>query len=90
MNQRVRALRIETAVSEDIGSSGLPMARRYCPRCGSSFTAEPDAAPEVMMVKKGGIDSNEWFRPVMELSSDTHRPCVTPAGAQQFERNPPF
>jgi hypothetical protein len=42
----------ETAVFEDIGSSGLPVARRYCPRCGSTLTTEPDVAPEVMMVKK--------------------------------------
>jgi hypothetical protein len=57
------------AVFEDIGSSGLPVARRYCPRCGSPLTTEPDVAPEVMMVKTGGIDSNEWFHPVMECSS---------------------
>ena len=51
----------ETAVFEDIGASGLPVARRYCPPCGSPLTTEPDAAPDVMMVKAGGIDSNEWF-----------------------------
>jgi hypothetical protein len=26
----------ETAVFEDVGSSGLKVLRRYCPRCGSS------------------------------------------------------
>ena len=81
----------ETAVFEDIGASGLPVARRYCPRCGSPLTTEPDAAPEVMMVKAGGIDSNEWFHPVMELFVGRRRPWVTPVpGAQQFEGNPPL
>jgi hypothetical protein len=81
----------ETAVSEDIGSSGLPVARRYCPRCGSPPTTEPDVAPEVMMVKTGGIDSNEWFHPVMELFVGRRRPWVMPVpGAQQFESNPPL
>ena len=28
----------ETGVFEDIGSSGLRVARRYCPRCGSPLT----------------------------------------------------
>ena len=81
----------ETAVFEDIGSSGLPVARRYYPRCGSPFTTEPDVAPEVMMVKAGGIDPNEWFHPVMELFVGRRRPWVMPVpGAQQFESNPPL
>ena len=76
---------------EDIGSSGLPVARRDCPRCGSPLTTEPDAAPEVMMVKAGGVDSNEWFRPVMELFVGRRRPWLTPVtGAQQFESSPPL
>jgi hypothetical protein len=64
----------ETAVFEDIGSSGLPVAQPYCQRCGPPLTTEPDAAPEVMMVKAGGVDSNEWFRPVMELFVGRRRP----------------
>jgi hypothetical protein len=52
----------ETAVFEDIGTSGLKVLRRYCPRCGSPLTTEPDLTPELYMVKAGGIDSNEWFR----------------------------
>ena len=49
----------ETAVIDDIGSSGLHVARRYCPRCGSPLTTEPDVAPDLMFVKAGGIDANE-------------------------------
>jgi hypothetical protein len=43
------------------------VARRYCPRCGSPLTTESDAAPDLMFVKAGGIDANEWLHPVMEL-----------------------
>ena len=32
----------ETAVFEDVGSSGLRVLRRYCPRCGSPLTTESD------------------------------------------------
>jgi hypothetical protein len=81
----------ETAVFEHIGSSGLPVARRYCPSGGSPLTTEPDVAPEVMMVNAGGIDSNEWFHPVMELFVGRRRAWVMPVpGAQQFESNPPL
>jgi len=37
------------------------------PRCGSPLTTEPDLTPDLMMVKAGTLDSNEWFRPVWEL-----------------------
>jgi hypothetical protein len=43
----------ETAVFEDIGTSGLKVLRRYCPRCGSPLTTEPDLTPELYMVKAG-------------------------------------
>src|SRR4051812_32181690 len=57
----------ETAVFDDIGMSGLRVLRRYCPRCGSPLTTEPDLTPDLMMVKAETLDSNEWFRPVWEL-----------------------
>jgi hypothetical protein len=47
--------------------------------------------PDLMFVKAGGIDANEWFHPVMELFVGRRRPWVTPApGAQQLEGNPPI
>ena len=81
----------ETAVFEDIGASGFRVARRYCPRCGSPLTTEPDVAPDVMFVKAGGIDSNVWFHPVVELFVGRRRPWVAPVpGAQQYQGNPPI
>jgi hypothetical protein len=47
----------ETAVFDDVGSSGLRVLRRYCPRCGSPLTTEPDLTPELFMVKAGTPDS---------------------------------
>jgi hypothetical protein len=81
----------ETAVFEDVGTSGLRVARRYCPKCGSPLTTEPDVAPEIMMVKIGTVENNEWFQPVMELFVTRRRPWVQPVpGAAQFEGNPPI
>ena len=79
----------ETAVFDDIGSSGLRVLRRYCPRCGSPLTTEADVTPEIMFVKAGGIDSNEWYQPVLEMLVGRRRPWVSPVtGATQFEGNP--
>jgi hypothetical protein len=79
----------ETAVFDDIGSSGLRVLRRYCPRCGSPLTTEPDLTPDLLMVKAGTIDSNEWFHRVWERFMGRRRPWVSPVpGAKQFDGNP--
>ena len=79
----------ETADMEDVGSSGLKVLRRYCPRCGSPLFTVPDVTPDLMMVKAGGVDSNQWFHPIWELFVGRRRPWVAPIpGAAQFEGNP--
>jgi hypothetical protein len=81
----------DTAVFEDVGSSGLGVLRRYCPRCGSPLTTEADVTPEIMFVKAGGIDSNEWYQPVLEMFVGRRGRWVSPVpGATQFESNPEF
>jgi hypothetical protein len=69
----------ETAAFNDVGSSGLHVARRYCSLCGSPLTTESDVTPDLMFVKAGGIDHNEWFRPMMELFVGKRRPWVAQA-----------
>jgi hypothetical protein len=79
----------ETAVFEDIGTSGRRVLPRYCPRCGSPLTTEPDLTPELFMIKAGTLDSNEWFHLVWELLVGRRRPWVSRVpGAKQFEGNP--
>ena len=76
---------------EDVGASDLRVGRRSCARCGSPLTTKADVTPDLMFVKTGGIDNNEWFRPVMELFVTRRRPWVAPVpGAQQLEGNPPI
>jgi hypothetical protein len=76
----------ETTVFEDVGASDLRVGRRSCARCGSPLTTEADVTPDLMFVKTGGIDHNEWFRPVMELFVTRRRPRVAPVpGAQQLD-----
>ncbi|HKM73649.1 MAG TPA: GFA family protein [Stellaceae bacterium] len=79
----------ETKVFDDIGTSGLRVVRRYCPSCGSPLTAEPDLTPDLMMVKAGTLDPNEWFHPVWELFVGRRRPWINPApGAKLLDANP--
>jgi hypothetical protein len=91
INRSTIEIEEETSVFNDVGSSDLHVALRYCPRCGSPLTTEPDVTPDLMFVKAGGIDANEWFRPMMELFVGRRRPWVASVpGAQQFEGNPPI
>ncbi len=49
----------------------------------------PDLTPDLMMVKAGGIDSDEWFLPIWELFVGRRRPWMALVpGAAQFEGNP--
>ena len=79
----------ETAVFDDIGTSGLRVLRRYCPRCGSPLTTEPDLTPDLMMVKVGTLDSNEWFHPVWGAVCGPAQVLGQPGSrAKQFDGNP--
>jgi hypothetical protein len=47
----------ETAVFDDVGSSGVRVLRRYCPRCGSLLTTEPVVLVTGCSV---ALDRSEW------------------------------
>lgn len=53
----------ETAHFADIGASGLAVRRIYCPKCGSPLFTDMELTPELMFVKVGAADDNQWFVP---------------------------
>jgi len=74
---------------DDVGSSGLRVLRRYCPRCGSPVTTEPDLTPDILFLKSGGLDQTEWLHPTLELFVGRRLPWVLPIpDAVQFDGNP--
>ena len=82
------AITDEAAVFNDVGSCGVHVAHRYCPRCGSPLTTDLDLTPDSMSVR-GRADANEWFRLMMELFVGRRRPWIAPVpDAPQFKRNP--
>lgn len=84
-------LKGETAVFDDIGTSGLRVLRRYCPKCGSPLTTEPDIAPTIFFLKTGGLDQTDWLHPNIELFVTRRLAWVSPVpGATQYEGNPPI
>lgn len=54
---------------EGKGSSGNSVWRLFCPECGSPIAHDPDAAPEIIALKAGTLDSEikKNLKPVCTL-----------------------
>ena len=73
------SLRIEgeaLAAFEDVGESGLPVFRKFCPKCGSAIVSEVVATPDVEWLNAGTLDDPSSFRPQMNLWCDSAQPWV--------------
>ena len=73
-------LRIEgepLAAFEDEGDSGLPVIRKFCPKCGSAIVSEVVATPDLEWLKAGTLDDPSWFRPQMHMWCDSAQPWVS-------------
>jgi hypothetical protein len=54
------------------GSSGQDVHRIFCSECGSPIAHDPDAAPEIIAIKAGTLDTEikKTLKPVSILSLD--------------------
>jgi hypothetical protein len=74
------SLRIEgepLAAFEDVGESGLPVFRKFCPKCGSAIVSEVVATPDLEWLNAGTLDDPSWFRPQMNLWCESAQPWVS-------------
>ena len=62
------------ATYEDKGSSGLPVHRMFCGKCGSPIFSSVEATPNLDWLKSGTLDDTSWLQP--QVSS---RLCKTVA-----------
>lgn len=69
-------------------SSGAPVRREFCGRCGSPIRSIPAAPPNIVVVKAGTADVPEGLVPTIHLWTRSKLPWVEiPAGMVTFERN---
>lgn len=74
----------------DSSESGLPVVRKFCPKCGSPVLSEVGATPEIDWIKAGTLDDPSWFKPQVYLWCDSAQPWVSMVeGVPQFPGNPP-
>jgi len=79
------------AAFEDVGESGQPVTRMFCPECGSPIMGEVAATPELVWLKAGTLDDPSWLEPQMNMWCDSAQPWVRMDDAiPAFERNPPL
>lgn len=78
------------ATYEDRGSSGRPVHRRFCAKCGSPIVSQVDASADLDWLKAGTLDDASWVRPQAAVWCRSAQPWVElPAELPQFPQNPP-
>ena len=78
------------ATYEDTGSSGMPVHRRFCSKCGSPIVSEVEATPGLDWLKAGTLDDRSWLQPQVGIWCSSAQPWVTlPDDVRSFPQNPP-
>ncbi len=80
----------DLAAFQDVGESGQPVTRRFCPECGSPTVSHVSATPDLEWIKAGTLDNSSWFEPQMHIWCASAQPWVSIDDAlPRFETNPP-
>lgn len=62
---------------EDVGSSGQPVIRKFCPQCGSPVITDVAVTPEWDWLMAGTLDEPSWLRPQMNIWCASAQPWVS-------------
>ena len=54
--------------------SGETVSRGFCPECGSGLFSKLSANPDVLGLKAASLDDPSWFRPAMDIYTDSAQP----------------
>lgn len=74
---------------EDVGTSGKPVLRMFCDKCGSSIGSDVKAFPGLLFLKAGTLDDASWVQPGLEIWTDSAQSWVTPCeAAERVAGNP--
>jgi hypothetical protein len=72
-----------------VGTSGLPVARRFCAQCGSALFTDTAAFAGLTFVKGGSLDDPSWIQPSLHIWCDSAQPWdKLPEGATCVSKNP--
>jgi hypothetical protein len=73
----------------DIGGSGQPVQRHFCPECGSPITTDTSTSPELTFIKAGTLDDTSWLDPKVHVYCDSAQSWTSiPDSSQKFAKMP--
>jgi hypothetical protein len=73
----------------DVGDSGQPVRRNFCPACGSPITSEVAVMPDLVFVKAGTLDDTSKLAPTMEIYCSSAQAWLPrQANMQGFDKGP--
>jgi hypothetical protein len=80
----------EVKYHEITGGSGKPIARGFCPTCGSRLLVRFGAMPDTMGIHAGSLDDPTLFKPMVDLFTASAQPwdLLSPQTAK-FPQAPP-
>jgi hypothetical protein len=80
----------KTTVFEDKGTSGMPVYRHFCSKCGSPIYSDVVAIAGLDIIKAGTLDDSSWVKPAVSVWCDSAQKWVKqPEGMATFAQNPP-
>ena len=80
----------KTTVFEDKGSSGMPVYRHFCSKCGSPIYSDVVAIPGLDIIKAGTLDDSSWVKPAISVWCESAQKWLKqPEGMATFAQNPP-
>ena len=82
---------LDLSAFDDVGDSGQPVVRKFCPRCGSPIVADVTVTPEWDWLMAGTLDDPSWLKPEMNIWCSSAQPWVSMDDAiTAFEGAPPL
>lgn len=54
--------------------SGETVSRGFCPECGAGIFSKLSANPDMMGLKAASLDDPSWFKPAMDIYTDSAQP----------------
>jgi hypothetical protein len=69
--------------------SGAPLARQFCPICGTPIRSVPTASPKLVAVKAGTLDAPDAYAPTLHIWTRSALPWVQiPEDVPRYDQGP--
>ena len=71
----------------DVGDSGNPVERNFCPECGSPIFSDVAIIPNLIFIKAGTLDDTTWLDPHIHIYCDSAERCShIPEESQKYAK----